>query len=195
MFIVFEGLDGAGNTTQSRLLAEFLKGRGHDALLTKEPTQNPIGKIIRDVLQHRLKTSPLALQLLFVTDRAHHFYSVIDPALKKGQIVVSDRYMFSTFAFGGLGVDEELLKELNEKFRIPDLTFIIDVPAEVAMERIKSSRKGKPEFFEDVDKFKGIRANYLKLKDQFPNVHVIDGNRPIEAVAADVQKIVLEKLE
>ena len=193
LFIVFEGLDGAGNSTQSMLLAEFLKGRGKDVLLTKEPTENPIGKIIRDVLQKKMKTSPVALQILFTADRGHHLHSEIEPALEQGKVVISDRYMFSTMAFGGLGADMEFLKHINSKFRVPDITFIIDVPPEVAIKRI-SSRQGDVELFEEAEKLEKTRKNYLKLKDQFPNVHVIDGDRPIEAVAAEVQKIVLEKI-
>lgn len=195
LFIVFCGLDGAGNTTQSKLLAEFLKSRGHDVLLTKEPTNNPIGQIIRAVLQKKMKTSPIALQILFTADRAHHLHSEIEPALAEGKIVISDRYMFSTFAFGGLDIDMEFLKQINSKFRAPDITFIIDVLPEIALKRIKSSRRGEPEFFEDVEKSKNVRKNYMKLRNHFPNVHVIDGNRPIEDVAADVQKTVLNALK
>jgi dTMP kinase len=109
--------------------------------------------------------------------------------------VISDRYALSTMAFGGLDIDIGFLKEINSKFRVPDLTFIIDVPPEVCMERIRESRKSEPELFEELEKSKRIRANYMKLKDQFPDVHVIDGNRPVEQVAADVQKIVTSELK
>jgi len=194
MFIAFEGMDGAGNSTQSNLLTNFLREKGYDVLLTKEPTKNPIGEIIRSVLQKRLKTSSLALQLLFTADRGHHLHSEIEPALKEGKTVISDRYMFSTLAFGALDVDMEFLKEINSHFRVPDITFILDVPPEVSLERIKKSRKREPELFEELEKLSGVRDNYLKLKYDFPNVHVINGNRPIEVVAQEIHEIVMRKL-
>jgi dTMP kinase len=194
MFIVFEGVDGAGNTTQSKLLAASLKKRGQEVLITKEPTKNPIGNIIRDVLQKRIKTSPVALQLLFTADRGHHLHNVIEPALRAGKTVISDRYMFSTMAFGGIDADMGFLKQINSKYRVPDLTFIIDVPVEVAMKRI-NSRSRESEFFEEAAKLRKVRTNYLNLKGEFPNVHVIDGARAIEKVAAEIQEIVLGRMK
>lgn len=195
MFIAFEGQDGAGNSTQSRFLTRFLTDRGERVLLTKEPTSSFIGGIIRSVLRREIKTSPLALQMLFTADRAHHLYSQIEPALKEGKIVISDRYMFSTLAFGGLSIDIDFLKKVNSNFRIPDITFIIDVPPEVCMERIRRSRTSEPELFEDVAKFEKIRANYMQIKNQFPNMYLIDGNRRIEDVAADIRRIVTSRLK
>ena len=202
LFIVFEGCDGSGNTTQSKLLAEFLRGRVYDVLLTKEPTNGAIGKVIRDVLQKKVKTSPLALQMFFVADRAYHLQTEIEPALEEGKIVISDRYMFSTMAFGGLDVDMDFLKQINSKFRVPDITFVIDASPEVAMERIRKREAAKQksglvklEHFEELEKLRRVRENYLKIAKLYPNVHVVDGNRPIEAVAAEVQKIVLGKLK
>jgi len=194
MLYAFEGLDGSGNTTQSKLLVEFLESKGRDVVLTKEPTDEHVGKIIRDVLQKRLQTSPLALQQMFVADRGHHLHAVIEPALVVGKDVVTDRYMFSTIAFGSIDVDIELLRRMNSEFRVPDLTFVIDVPAEVSMERMKKRLKENGakqlELFEETEKLKKVRENYLKIAKLYPNVHVIDGNRPIEAVAADIRGIV-----
>ena len=194
LFIVFEGVDGAGNTTQSKLLAAFLKKRGEKVLLTKEPTNKPIGKVIRSVLRKQMKTSPVALQLLFTADRGHHLHSVIEPALRAGKTVISDRYMFSTMAFGGIDADIAFLKQINSKYRVPDLTFIHDVPAEVAMKRI-GSRSRESEFFEEAAKLRKVRTNYLNLKGEFPNVHVIDGTRAIEKVATEIQEIVVKNLK
>ena len=195
LFIVFEGLDGSGLSTQSELLKSFLTKRGYDVLLTKEQTIGFIGGIIKSILRKEISTSPLALQLLFTADRAHHLHAEIEPALKDGKIVISDRYLFSTLAFGGLDIDMEFLKQINSKFRIPDITFILDVPPEVCLERIGKSRLNHFELFEEKEKFEKIRANYMSLKNSFPNMYVINGNRSIEAVAKDVQKIVLEKLK
>lgn len=201
LFIVFEGIDGSGQTTQSNLLADFLKSKGRDVVLTKEPTNDGIGSKIRDVLQKRASATPLELQRMFVADREQHLESVIEPALAAGKDVVTDRYMFSTMAFGGIDVDIDFLRRMNSKFRVPDITFVIDASPEVAMERIRkreaaNQKSGlvKLEHFEELDKLKRVRENYLKIAKLYPNVHVINGDRPIEAVAAEVQKIVLSRL-
>lgn len=192
--IVFEGIDGSGLSTQSKLLKDFLESRGDEVVLTKEPqTNGRISELIKAVLKRELSISPLTLQFLFCADRSQHLDTEIEPALKKGEIIISDRYLFSTIAFGSLGVDKEFLKSLSSKFRIPDLTFILDVPPEICLERIKKSRDST-ELFEDIKKSKKIRENFLELKDEFPNVFVIDGDRKIEEVAKDIQKIVTSKL-
>jgi len=193
LFVAFEGMDGSGNTTQSKLLADFLKSEGLDVVLTKEPTEGYVGKRIREVLQKKASASPLELQQMFVADRREHMAALVEPALKSGKTVITDRYMFSTLAFGGIDVDMELLRRMNSGFRVPDITFVVDVPAEVSMERMKRRLKEngtKLELFEKTEKLKRVRENYLKIAKLYPNVHVIDGNRPIEAVAADVRGIV-----
>lgn len=194
LFIVFEGLDGAGLSTQAQKLKDFLLKRGKDVILTKEQTDGVIGGLIKSILKKEFSVSPLALQLLFTADRAHHLYSEIEPALKKGKIVICDRYIFSTLAFGALNVDIEFLKYINSKFRKPDLTFIIDTPPEVCLERLKKTRFHL-ELFEDKEKTKKIRENFLSLKNYFPNVFVINGNRSIDEIAKDIQKIVVKKLK
>jgi dTMP kinase len=198
LFVVFEGCDGSGNSTQSKLLADFLKSEGRDVVLTKEPTEGYVGRRIRDVLQKRASATPLELQQMFVADRREHMAALVEPALKSGKAVITDRYMFSTLAFGGIDVDMELLRRMNSGFRVPDLTFVIDVPAEVSMERMKGRLREngtKLELFEETEKLRRVRENYLKIAKLYPNVHVIDGNRPIEAVAADVREIVLSAMK
>ena len=197
-FYAMEGLDGSGNTTQSKLLAGFLKSEGRDVVLTKEPTEGYVGRRIRDVLQKRASATPLELQQMFVADRREHLAALVEPALKSGKTVITDRYMFSTLAFGGIDVDMELLRRMNSGFRVPDLTFVIDVPAEVSMERMKGRLKDKGtklELFEETEKLRRVRENYLKIAKLYPNVHVIDGNRPIEVVAADIREIVLSAMK
>jgi len=134
---------------------------------------------------------------MFVEDRAQHLASVIEPALAAGRDVVTDRYMFSTMAFGGIHLGMEVLREMNAKFRVPDLTFIIDVPAEVSMERVRRRMEEngakRLELFEEIGKLKLVRENYLRVAKLYPGMHVIDGDRTIEDVAADVRKIVLDK--
>lgn len=187
--IVFEGLDGAGLSTQASMLRDYFHKNGKPSLLTKEPTDRTIGGLIKSSLKHEWKTSSVALQLLFAADRAHHLSVEIKPALKDGIIVISDRYIFSTLAFGALDIDMEFLKAINSKFRKPDLTFILDVPPEVCLERLLKDRY-HIELFEVNEKLENVRKNYLSLKDYFPNVYIIDGNKTKEEVFEDIRKIV-----
>lgn len=200
LFIAFEGIDGSGNTTQSKLLVAFLKSKGLDVVLTKEPTEGKVGKDIRAVLRKTRSVPPIELQRMFVADRKEHLDTLVEPALKSGKTVITDRYMLSTLAYGGIDVELEKLREMNSAFMVPDITFIVDVPPEVALERVQrrltQGGKGKEdaELFEELGKLKRVRENYLRVAKLYPNVHVIDGSRPIGAVAADVRKIVLERL-
>ena len=143
LFIVFEGIDGAGLSTHSYLLYEYLLEKGYDVVLTKEHTDGLIGGLIRACLRGEWKTDPLTLQLLFVADRSHHVNNLILPALESGKVVVSDRYMFSSIAYGTVSYgDYDWLKLINSKFPIPDLIIILDAPVEVALRRIKRTRFG-----------------------------------------------------
>ena len=193
MLIAIEGLDGSGLSTQSNLLRDFLIKKGYQVILTKEQTDNAIGGLIKSILKKEFAVSPLGLQLLFAADRAHHLASEIEPALKQNKIVISDRYIFSSLAFGSPEVDLEFLKQINSKFRKPDITFIIDTKPETCLERIKKTRFHL-ELHEEKEKLEQTRKNYLSLKDYFPNVFVIDGNGTIEEVEKNIQKIVLEKI-
>jgi len=188
-FITIEGLDGAGLSTQASMLRDYLHKNGKPTILTKEPTDRTIGGLIKSSLKNEWKTSSVALQLLFSADRAHHLSVEIEPALKDGMIVISDRYIFSTLAFGALDIDIEFLKTINSKFRKPDLIFILDVRPEVCLKRLLKDRYHL-ELFEVEEKLEEVRKNYLSLKDYFPNVYVIDGNRNKEDVFEDIRKIV-----
>lgn len=195
MFIAFEGPDGSGSSTQSKLLAEWLQKERKTVLLTKEPTPKPpIGRLIREVLQHKHKVSPEALQLLFCADRAEHLVTEVEPALGRGEFVVTDRYLLSTLAYGSLNLDLEWLEKLNSSFRQPDLTFLFDLPIEVCLERIKS-RGGDFELFETQERLTKIQSTYLELAKKYPNVHVVNANRPIEEIQEEVWTIVEEKIK
>ena len=189
LFIVFEGLDGSGLSTQANLLRNYLADKGRVVILTKEQTDGSIGGLIKSSLRDEWKTSPLALQLLFAADRAHHLASEIEPALNEDKIIICDRYVLSSLAFGSLNLDLEFMKAMNSKFREPDLTFIIDTEPKECLERIKKSRFHL-ELFEDEKKFTEIRKNFLLIKDMYANMYIIDGNRKIEEVFDDIKKIV-----
>ncbi|MCX6822056.1 MAG: dTMP kinase [Candidatus Aenigmarchaeota archaeon] len=181
IFIVLEGPDGSGQSTQTELLARWFKKNNRRVFVTKEPTNSLIGGIIRSILKKEWQVDMKTLQLLFAADRAYHLRAEIEPFLKKGIDVISDRYVLSTLAFGSLEEDLEWLKKINSKFLEPDLTFILNVPGKVCAERIARSRFSF-EIFETADKLEKIRNNYIGLKDYQKNIHVIvgDGRKPEE---------------
>lgn len=164
MFIAFEGIDGAGKSTQARLLVEHLHKKGANAKLTSEPTKTgAIGILLHTELKknNNLK-QPEYIQMLFSADRAWHVNNFINPEIKKGNIVVTDRYIESTIAYGvAEGADKGWLKSLNSRFPIPDITFLLDIDAENSLKRIKS--KGNIEIFEQIKTLKKVRAEYLGL--------------------------------
>lgn len=192
-FIVFEGLDGAGLSTQAWKLRDYLQSKGKGVVLTKEPTNSLIGGLIRSSLRKEWKTSPLSLQMLFVADRAHHLANEIEPAIKKGKIVICDRYILSTLAFGSLDVNMNFLKHVNMNFRRPDITFIIDTQPRICLQRIKKSRN-HTELFEEEQKLIQIRNNYLSLKNHFSGTFIVDGNKDVEDVFKDIKRICDKKI-
>lgn len=194
MFIAFEGLDGSGSSTQSKLLAERLEKNGYSALLTKEPTTGThVGNLIREILQHKWSISPEALQLLFCADRAEHLKNEIEPGLKNGQVVISDRYLFSTLAYGGLNVDMNWLKTLNQFFRLPDLTFLFKLDPHQCIERI-AGRGSHFELFERTDKLTKIWLNYEKILGEFTNIQLIDASTSIDEIGEEIWKAAKREL-
>lgn len=195
-FIVFEGIDGSGKSTAAKLLYGHLKERGLPALLTKEPSlESEAGRKIREILTGKIKVSTSERQWLFSEDRAHHVETVIVPALKEGKIVLSDRYFFSTFAFGmATGVELEWLIELNKNFPMPDLVYLFAVSPKVGLSRIDRRGEGA-ELHDKLDILGGAAEAYTLLAKRFPNFHVIDGEKPIGEVFEAVRKIYEEELE
>jgi len=188
-FIVLEGLDGSGQSTQAALLKEFLeKEKKISVVLTKEPTnQPPIGTLIRQILKKEINVDPLTLQLLFCADRAEHLKNVIEHALKNNQWVISDRYFFSTIAYGSLNLNFDWLIKLNENFLMPDIIFLLKVKPETCLKRIDKER-GKREFFEELDKLKKVWKGYQLLTKKFSNVKVINGEKSIKEVFSKIKK-------
>ncbi|HEY4527580.1 MAG TPA: dTMP kinase [Candidatus Paceibacterota bacterium] len=194
-FVVFEGLDGSGQSTQVELLVNYLKAKGCKVLATKEPTlESKAGRRIRQVLDEKVAISAKNLQELFKEDRGLHLKKVILPALKQGKIVISDRYFFSSFAFGvSDGLDLDWLIKINQKFLHPDLTLVLDVPAEISVKRIE--KRGKPKtLFEKKEKLAKVIKVYKSFPKRFPNVYLVEGKKPIPQVFQSVRKIVRSKL-
>jgi dTMP kinase len=193
-FIVFDSLDGAGNSTQAKLLADYLNKIGKRTHITKEPTSSLIGGLIKSQLTHDWKSSPECLQLLFCADRAYHLEKEIIPLLKKGINVISDRYFFSTMAYGNLEINDlNWLIEINKKFILPDLTFFLKVSPRVCIERIKKDRF-EITLFEKEEILRKVWRNYEILAKRFKNVYIINGERPIEEISKEIIKITLNIL-
>lgn len=189
-FIVFEGLDGAGQGTQIKLLEQYLQSRNEKVYVTSEPTQNLIGGLIRSLLRHHWSLGNTGIQLLYSADRAHHLEVEIEPIREKGHHVISGRYFFSTIAFGSLNNDVKWLKAISEKFPNPDVTIFLKVSPKECIRRINNGRPLK-EFFEKEKILQKVYKTYLSLvKDKkYKNVYVVDGEQSMEKVAFDIQKI------
>src|SRR5207245_11198895 len=156
-FIGFEGLDGAGTTTQSQLLAERLRQRGRTVYLAHQPSEGPVGLLVRQILAGRAATPQAdgklavvderVMALLFAADRLDHLGSQIDPRLARGEDVILDRYTLSSLAYQGASVSHEFINHANRFARRPDLTLFLYVPANVALERVRG-RGAKLERYE-----------------------------------------------
>ncbi len=188
-FIVFEGLDGSGITTQATLLRNHFINKGKEALMTKEPTNGLIGGVIKALLKKEWRSTPLTMQMLFAADRSHHINTEIEPSLKKGKMVICDRYILSSLAFGSLDVSLEILKQLNAYFRKPNATIFLDTQPKICIERMKMSRP-HVEIFEEEHKLEQVRKNYISLKGYFPETYSVDGNRDPNTILNDIIKIV-----
>lgn len=194
-FIVFEGLDGSGQTTQVAFLKSFLEENGHQIISTKEPTMDSEeGKKIRQILDEKNRIESMELQKLFTEDRRQHLANLIIPALRAGQTVISDRYFFSTLAFGASdGLDLEQLIAMNDEFMLPDLTIILKVSPNVCIARIEKRGTHKT-LFEKEQKLARVSQTYALMPDRFPNVHIVEGERTIDEVAEEIRGLARLKL-
>lgn len=194
-FIVLEGLDGSGTTTQASLLHDYLKHRGRKSHLTCEPTDEPVGKLIRDALSGRLSSpgsgekiafSERARCLLFAADRQEHS-AVVESIRANGTDVICDRYILSSIAYQTLDetINDTWVIDVNRGCAVPNLTLLLDVPAKECMHRL-SRRKDSPTVYEKKQLLASIEKNYIRTlpiyKKHFGPVRRIDGQRPIEAV-------------
>jgi len=190
IFIVIEGIDGTGKSTQVRLLADWFSAQGRDVLASREPTDGPWGKKLRDsAVIGRLE--PAEELEYFLKDRRQHVEEVIAPALAAGKVVILDRYYFSTMAYqGARGFDPAEIRRLNEKFAPPpDLLLILDLEVAAAHQRI-GSRGDSANAFEQREALERCRQIFLSLKDE-PFARVIPCNASIAEVAARLQQTLL----
>ncbi|MEW5945174.1 MAG: dTMP kinase [bacterium] len=194
LFFVFEGIDGSGKTTQVEMLDRALSAKGFDTLCTSEPTSGRWGRKIREIAERgRNGVTPDEELRCFIEDRREHVRKKIAPALKRGKIVLCDRYYHSTIAYqGALGIATDFIRRLNEddnRFPVPDLVFYIDVPPETALERIAKARPGGANLgYERLDFLRKVKAIYDGLN--FPGFCRINGAQPPAAVASEIYGIV-----
>ena len=182
-FLVLEGLDGAGTTTQRERLRDELEKRGYQVFPTFEPTDGEIGRLIRRVLRGEIKLSELSVAHLFAADRANHIYGRdgILENISAGRLVISDRYFYSTLAYQSFELDMAKIAEVNDFPHPRDLIFI-DVDPRTCIDRI-NKRGEEKEIFEKESLLERIRGNYLKAFESLPeNVNFIhiEGERSIE---------------
>ncbi|MFQ5800907.1 MAG: dTMP kinase [Candidatus Hydrothermarchaeales archaeon] len=184
IFVVIEGIDGSGKGTQSKLLYRWLKKRGYEVFLTKEPTDSKIGRIIREGLKEG-KLDPTSEALLFAADRKQHT-TQISSELERNKVVISDRYLPSSLAYQGAhGLDGEWINNINKSALRPNLLIILDIDPEVAMERVNSRGK-KTDYFEKLDFLKKVREIYLN----HPEGLIVDASRPVDEVHEEIKRIV-----
>lgn len=186
-FVVFEGIDGAGSTTQLLLLFEYLKRKKIPVIKTAEPTDGPIGKRIRRILQGKEKIDAKEFQLLYCRDRKEHLKKTVLPALELGKVVLSDRYFYSTVAYGSLKLDWGWLIGICVDFPRPDVAFLVNTPAPVAMKRMKG-RKSR-EFFEKEAWLSKVGRAYLKLMKNDKTSVILDGGKSKDEIHKEVLDI------
>ncbi len=183
-FIVFEGIDGSGKSSQIKNIARRLRAGGLNIYTTFEPTDGPVGSLIRRMLAGEIETDQRTIASLFAADRTDHLTNSengIKMKIDQGEIVLCDRYNFSSYAYHAQYIDLDWViqvNSINTEILKPDLTVFIDVDPEICFKRIKQSRS-QFEMYEKIDVMKKVRANYFKafekLKDQ-EKIVVVDGN-------------------
>lgn len=186
--IVFEGIDGAGSSTQLELLHKYLKKKKVKAIKTANPSSLVLGKLIRRVLQGKVKISRKAIQLLYCADRDDHLEKVILPALKAGNVVLCDRYYYSTIAYGSLHLHTNWLKKITEDTLRPDITFFVNTSVKVAMGRMAARKK--KEYFEKEQWLKKVSKNYLEMMKSDKICVLLDGAKPKEKIFEEVLQVI-----
>lgn len=187
LFIVFEGIDGSGKSTQADLFFNKLNALGGKSVKLFEPTNGRYGTEIRTLLKQSKMPSPELMLELFIKDREFDAITNIEPALKNGLNVVMDRYYYSNAAYqGAMGLDPQsiLQENISKNFPEPDRVYFIDIPVKTAIARLKNRDAGSGEIFEKEKFLLKVLDNYLDLLDD--SFAVINGNNDAEAVAEDI---------
>ena len=193
-FIVFEGIDGSGKSTQVKRLRNRLREREIAHYITEEPTDSPIGGLIRQIMTGRVKTDNRVIAMLFAADRLDHLLNDQNGLIEKlnqGITVISDRYYFSSYAYHAVDMPMEWVIEANALSREllkPDIHLFIDTDLDAVLARIQR-RAGQRELFEKESRLRKVREQYLEafsLQKEQEHVVILDGNRPVEAIEEEV---------
>ncbi|MBE6350041.1 MAG: dTMP kinase [Spirochaetaceae bacterium] len=200
-FIVFEGIDGSGTSTQLSLLKEKLQN--HQVFFTAEPTDNPIGKFIRTILKGDVTLHPETTARLFAADRSEHIYGEkgIQELCQNNTFVFSDRYLFSSLAYQAITCGKTIPEKLNEDFPLPEYLFYFKLPVETALSRI-TARNGTREIFEKKEFLEKTSQEYDRVIEEYQrkpqaaskmNIITVDSQMPVEEIANFIWSII-EKL-
>jgi dTMP kinase len=197
IFIAFEGGEGTGKSTQSKLLAQWLEQEGESVVLTREPGGTDLGKDLRKILlgHETGAISPRAEALLYAADRAHHVYSVIRPALERGDVIITDRYFDSSAAYQGAGrvlnpSEVARISRWATESLYPTLIILIDVPAEIGLGRLQSRDRLEAE---SNDFHERVRQEYLQIAMMDPERYfVVDGTQPVNEIHRQITERVSE---
>jgi dTMP kinase len=195
LFVTLEGGDGAGKTTQSRLLEEWLVRAGREVVRTREPGGTEVGVLVRDiVLHHRGEVSPRAEALLYAADRAHHIETLVRPALARGAVVIQDRYLDSSVAYQGAGrvLDAGEIRDLSlwaAEGLLPDVTVLLDLDPAVGRARRDADDKPFDRLESERDDFHSrVRTAFLGLAEAEPGRFlVLDASRHADELATDIR--------
>jgi dTMP kinase len=205
LFIALEGIDGSGKSTQVKKLAEKLTSIGHKVYVTCEPTDGPVGSLIRNIFRGRITADHRTIAGLFAADRLDHLLNSVNGIVKKiedGYTVITDRYYFSSYAYHGTHMDMDWVIDTNAmstRSLKPDLNIFIDVPPEVCMSRLSANRN-MIELYETLENLHNVRTKYFeafeKLKHK-ENIFITDGNRAFDevtnAIWTELQKILTQE--
>lgn len=198
LFIALEGIDGSGKSTQARLLNKNLSDKGLKTYLSSEPTDHEIGKLIRDIFNHKTDAEQHSIAALFVADRLQHILNHKNGLLQKikeGNTLICDRYYFSSYAYHSVLVDMDWVIGMNKicaELIKPDITVFIDVTPEICMERIRAKRESL-EMYETLQNLINVRRNYFTAFEKLSStehITVIDGNRPETVIAEEILSVI-----
>ncbi len=201
LFITFEGIEGCGKSTQAKLLREYLEKKGWSVFLTREPGGPKISEKIRELLlsTENKEMLPETEVLLYMASRSQHTGEWIIPALQKGKMVISDRYYDSTLAYQGAArkIDIKLIDTIT-KFATfglkPDITFLVDLPAEIGLSRISKQDADRLEM-ESIEFHKKVRVGFIEIaKREKERYIIVDGTKSVEEIHNEIMKIMEDKL-
>lgn len=189
LFIAFEGIDGTGKSTQLQLLADYLRSRGLEVVETREPTDGPYGRRIRELYVDRGSCTPEEELDLFIQDRKQHVAEVIAPALASGKAVLTDRYYYSTAAYqGAAGCDPDRIFSANSFAPVPDMVLLLTMDPEVSVQRIEQSRGETCNDFEQLEQLKKVADLFAGFSDNC--ITRIDATDTVDQVQADIRRAV-----